>query len=381
MRVAIDGSNIGNGGGLTTIVEVLRAAQPHRQGVSRVIFWGGAKTLEKIQDRPWLEKVHEPMLDRSFPLRRLWRKLLLQNLASQKGCDLLFCPGGSYTGSFRPFVEMRQNMLPFAWLKALRHGISLIPLKLIRAQSPRTPALEAAPGVIYLSGRGAQTICAPRTPEAIIFHGISADFFSAPRPQRRIENCSAADPFRILHVSTLKVLQYQWRVAEAVVRLKREGLPVMLDIVGPAYRPSSKPFQNLLAKADPNGMFIRCPGAIPHSMLSSLYRRSELFVYASGCENIPWALLEAMACGLPIACSNRGPVAEMLKDACLYFDPESSEQIAAAMRELILDRCKRRQCSALAYRYAGSYRWERCADHIFSFLSRFAARGDSSLFR
>ena len=377
MRLGIDGSNIREGGGVTHMVEVLRAAEPHRYDISRVIFWAGAKTLEKIDGRPWLEKVPVPMLDRSLPCRRLWQRSMLKNLARQKGCDLLFCPGGSYTGSFRPFVAMSQNLLPFEWSEARRYGISLMLLKLMMVRKSQASAFRAANSVIYLSEYAARKITSAigsNKPYAIIPHGISGDFFAPPRPQRRIENCSDADPFRILYVSTITVFKHQGCVADALVRLRKEGIPATLDIVGPAYPPTMRRLKRLMGKADPRGMFVRCLGEVPHATLPSVYRRSELFVYASSCENMPNILLEAMASGLPIACSNRGPMPEMLKDAGLYFDPEFPEQIAGALRQLILDRAKRRECSALAYRYAGSFKWERCAHDIFSFLSQSATR-------
>jgi glycosyltransferase involved in cell wall biosynthesis len=124
-----------------------------------------------------------------------------------------------------------------------------------------------------------------------------------------------------------------------------------------------------LDRVDPKGEFIRCVGEVPHLELPAVYRRSDLFVYASSCENMPNILLEAMASGLPIACSNCGPMPEVLEDAGLYFDPESPEQIASAMRELIDDHAQRERSSALAYRYAKQYSWERCARSLFSFLA------------
>ena len=331
------------------------------------------QTLERIQDRPWLEKVHQPLLDRSLPLRRLWQRLLLKNLAQQKGCDLLFCPGGSYTGSFRPFAAMSQNMLPFEWSEARRYGISPMLLRLIMVRSSQVSAFKAANSVIYLSWYAARTIMAAtglNKPYAVIPHGINRNFFAPPRPPRRIDSCSSAHPFRILYVSTITVFKHQMCVVKAVARLRREGIPVTLDLVGPPYRPYMNRLKRLLGEVDPSGMFIRCLGEIPHSMLPTVYRRSELFVFASSCENMPNILLEAMASGLPIACSNRGPMPEMLGEAGLYFDPEFPEQIARAMRELVLDRARRRECSDLAYRRAGQFEWERCARDLFSFLSR-----------
>ena len=45
-------------------------------------------------------------------------------------------------------------------------------------------------------------------------------------------------------------------------------------------------------------------------------------IFASSCESSSCVLIENMASGLPIACSNRGPMPEVLKDGGVYFDPE-----------------------------------------------------------
>ena len=64
-------------------------------------------------------------------------------------------------------------------------------------------------------------------------------------------------------------------------------------------------------------------------------KNSDLFVFASSCENMPNTLLEAMSTGLPIACSFRGPMIEVLKDGGLYFNPEEPSSIEFAISELI----------------------------------------------
>ena len=58
--------------------------------------------------------------------------------------------------------------------------------------------------------------------------------------------------------------------------------------------------------------------------------RSDLFIFASSCENLPITMLEAMASGIPICCSNRGPMPEVLGREGCYFDPEVPASIALA---------------------------------------------------
>lgn len=377
MHIGIDASNIREGGGVTNLVEVLRAAEPERHGISRVTVWSGANTLKQIEARPWLDKIHEPLLDRPLPIRKCWQRFALQKVARRNGCDLLFCPGGSYAGSFRPFVAMSQNMLPFEWSEAQRFGTCFRLLKLAFMRKSQTATFQAASGMIFLSKYAANTIAAKvrlHKPSTIIPHGINGAFLAAPRPQRNIDSYPHAEPFRILYVSTITVFKHQWHVAEAVASLRNQGLPLQLDIVGPAYPPAMERLREVLGRLDPNETFIHCVGEVPHKKLAPLYRQADLFVYASSCENMPNILIEAMASSLPIACSNRGPMPDVLGDAGLYFDPESPEQIAGAIRALVTGPEKRSECAARAYEYAMQYSWERCARETFSFIADIATK-------
>ena len=99
------------------------------------------------------------------------------------------------------------------------------------------------------------------------------------------------------------------------------------------------------------------------------HRRAEVFVYASSCENLPNILIEAMAAGLPIASSSRGPMPEVLGDAGLYFDPEDPAGLALRLRELAESHELRASLAQRAFERAAGYRWDRCAEQTFAFLA------------
>ena len=79
-------------------------------------------------------------------------------------------------------------------------------------------------------------------------------------------------------------------------------------------------------------------------------------------------LIEAMAIGLPIACSDRGPMPEVLRDGGVYFDPEDAESIARAIEALIRDPGLRMSVAKRAKGLSGQYSWARCAAETWSFL-------------
>ena len=113
---------------------------------------------------------------------------------------------------------------------------------------------------------------------------------------------------------------------------------------------------------------MRYHGAIPFNDLHLRYAQADLGLFASSCENMPNILLETMASGLPIACSNRGPMPEVLGAGGVYFDPEQPADIARALRELIASPQLRSELAQVSYRQALQYSWARCAEDTFGFL-------------
>ncbi len=384
MILGIDASSIRAGGGVTHLVNLLRVAEPLAHGFSQVIIWSGQATLSRVEDRPWLVKCHEPMLDRSLPYRIFWQRFRLSKLARMAGCDVLFVPGGSYAGDFCPMVTMSQNLLPFDWRELRRYGWSFTSFRLMFLRWIQSRTFRRAEGLIFLTQYAHDAVMsiikstAGRT--TIIPHGVDDRFASPPREQLPIIQFSVDRPFRILYVSIINMYKHQWHVADAVAQLRGSGLPVELYLVGPAYPPALARLKKTLDRVDPTGEFVRYSGNVPHAELHARYAEANLFLFASSCETFGQILTEAMFAGLPIACSNRSAMPELLGDAGVYFDPENPDDIARALRELIDSSDLRARLAKASFERVQGYSWQRCAGETFGFLAEVAhVHGDKSL--
>lgn len=376
LRVGIDASNIRAGGGVTHLVELLRAAEPEAHGIVQVTVWGGASTIAALPKKSWLTAVHEPLLDKALPFRVWWNATRLSR-AARESCDLLFVPGGRYSGSFRPFVSMSQNLLPFDSVASRLGGAPerIVRMAILRRLQSR--AFSRADGVIFLTETARRIVLEEMHPpvprlSAVIPHGISDSFRRPPRPQSEFASFSLERPFRWLYVSIVDFYKHQPEVARAVAALRAQGAPIAVDFVGPGYGPALKDFHEALRAVDPAGDFLRYLGCVDHSRLPSLYAEANGFIFASSCENLPNILLEAMAAALPIACSNRSVMPEVGGDAVEYFDPRDVTSLSAALDRLMRDRGRRERLASAAATAAAGYSWKRCADDTFRFLSRVA---------
>jgi glycosyltransferase involved in cell wall biosynthesis len=355
---------------------LLGAAEPPAHGVNEVIVWAGERTLAHLPERDWLRPSHQPVLNGHLLQRLFWQRHTLAQLAA-RNCDLLFVPGGNYTGGFRPFVTMSRNLLPFSPVERRRFGLSWIHLRLVLLEHTQSKTFHNANGMIFLT-RSARRCVQARTGTlpgevAIVPHGVSSDFTRRPREQRPLSEYDEKHPFRWLYVSSIDPYKHQWNVVEAVGKLRRRGLPVALDLIGPAGPMREHPLERLesaIDKVDPEHRFVEHQGFVPHEDLAQQYHRADAFVFASSCENMPNTLLEAMSAGLPIASSDYGPMPEILgEDGGLYFDPERVDSIAEAMESLVGDERLRATCAERSYRRAGEFSWDRCAQETFGFLA------------
>lgn len=126
MIIVIDAINLKQGGGLTHLVNILKYTQPVTMGFSKIIVLGCKKTLDEINSRPHIIKIHSRYFESNYIFRAFWLYFKLDRLLKKLGANILFVPGGGIYSSFRPVVTMSRNSLPLEMNEARRYGLSLV---------------------------------------------------------------------------------------------------------------------------------------------------------------------------------------------------------------------------------------------------------------
>ncbi len=106
---------------------------------------------------------------------------------------------------------------------------------------------------------------------------------------------------------------------------------------------------------------IHFTGFVDDEELRRLYGACDLFVYPSFYEGFGLPILEAMACGRAVACSNTSAMPEVADSAALLFDPYSQRDLVFAMRDLLLNPELRHRMERLGVQRAAMFSWTRSA--------------------
>jgi glycosyltransferase involved in cell wall biosynthesis len=103
------------------------------------------------------------------------------------------------------------------------------------------------------------------------------------------------------------------------------------------------------------------PGFVNDDDLLQIYNACDLMVFPSFYEGFGLPILEAMACGRAVACSNTSSMPEVANAAALLFDPGNLAEIVRAMRDVLLDPELRIRMERLGLHRASLFTWERTA--------------------
>ncbi|HEY3350327.1 MAG TPA: glycosyltransferase [Thermoanaerobaculia bacterium] len=106
---------------------------------------------------------------------------------------------------------------------------------------------------------------------------------------------------------------------------------------------------------------IRFTGWLPDAQRDEALAGADLLVLPSLYEGFGLPVLEAMAAGVPVLCSNRASLPEVGGSAAEYFDPENVDEIARKIAALATDSARRERMREAGLRNAARFSWEKTA--------------------
>ena len=219
--------------------------------------------------------------------------------------------------------------------------------------------VRRAPRVVAISkSTAADLVKYWKIPEEKI--SVVYDGFTPPPLQSEVGTLRTA----ILYISRLEHPgKNHVRLIEAYGRLPRElASRHPLVLVGADWNGADA--VHAAAEASPYRDLIQFRGFVSNEEMPRLWGEAAAYVFPSLFEGFGLSLLEAMAAGVPCACSRTSSLGELGEGVAELFDPESVDEIAASLSRLLTSDNTARIAAGRAR--ASSFSWSRCARELLA---------------
>ena len=200
----------------------------------------------------------------------------------------------------------------------------------------------------------------------VVYHGVNTEFKPLNYIKRQEFLLSVSDIYIQKNIHTLIS-------AFSLVREKNPGLK--LKLAGKAIDRGYQAEINEAIYSANLESAVELIGEQTTKKLVHLYQSCALFIFPSTVETFGNPLVEAMACGTPIASSNTAAMPEILGDAATYFDPLDVKDMANTIISILENKNERQRLGALALERAKLFSWQKTASQTASIIKSVASSG------
>lgn len=207
----------------------------------------------------------------------------------------------------------------------------------------------------------------------VVYHGIDHSLFY-PRGDIDMENTDIK-PFAVQR----PYLIYASRISGAAKKhielirgfnefKKKTGLPHRLVLAGSSDKESKTLRQEIAAS--PVACDILLTGFFPHTSLPLLYACAAGCVFPAINEGVGLPVIEAMASGIPVACTRSGALPEIAGSHAVYFDPDSASDTALAIEKILTDNAFREKVCVTGLEWTKRFSWKQTAEETVGILKK-----------
>lgn len=179
----------------------------------------------------------------------------------------------------------------------------------------------------------------------------------------------------ILYVGGISPHKNLQGLLRALARIERSSWYLVLvgDYAKDSFLSCYKEVLDLARNLDLIGR-VRFTGYVDDVDLAVLYNLATMLVLPSFGEGFGLPVVEAMACGLPVAASNRNSLPEIIGDAGLLFDPLSHAELAGAIGRLLSEESLRDELRSKGRERVELFSWKASARKLISIIEEAADR-------
>lgn len=319
------------------------------------------REARESHEGPWHELVPSVTVDVRARRRSEWvrgEQQLLPRLAKRAGVDLVHSLAGTSPawGAFRRVVTVNDliyRIYPEAHFGLRSRGVALlILLAARRSHRVIAPSSNTRDDLVKLLHVPPQKIDV--VPDGV---GTTGAAIPLAEDELRARYDLRTRPI-LLTLSAKRPHKNLPRLLDALALIPRDRRPVL---VLPGYSTPHEGELRQQAAALELEADVRFVGWVSAEEVEGLYRAAACFVFPSLYEGFGLPVLEAMARGVPVACSDRASLAEVAGDAARLFDPENPRAIAETIEELLQDKAEAARLRIAGREQAKRFTWSATA--------------------
>jgi glycosyltransferase involved in cell wall biosynthesis len=203
----------------------------------------------------------------------------------------------------------------------------------------------------------------------VIPHGVNERFRPVPDTERLEVRARYGLPEHfLLTVGTIEPRKNLGMLLDVVKALGEEGKDVKLVVAGKkGWR--SQPFFDQLRSLGLGGQ-VMLTGSIPENDLPALYSAADLFLFPSLYEGFGLPVLEAMACGVPVLCSDQSSLPEVAGDAAVLLPPHDMHAWMQTVKALLSNEALLAELAEKGLRRSQAFTWEKTAQLTWEVYER-----------
>jgi glycosyltransferase involved in cell wall biosynthesis len=200
----------------------------------------------------------------------------------------------------------------------------------------------------------------------VVTHGVDPIFKRIPKPNARklVEKRFNLNRPYLLYVGAIAIHKNVLGLINAFSRVASHEKDIDLVLVGPEETAVVSARERVAEKNLRERVHFLGSIKQEDSALTELYNAAEMLVFPSFYEGWCAPPLEAMACGIPVVCSNIPAVAEVTGDAAIFFDPKDPEAIANEINKVLYNSSLREHMIKTGCAHVGKHTWERSAERL-----------------
>jgi len=200
----------------------------------------------------------------------------------------------------------------------------------------------------------------PPTRVSVVYPGVDPAF-GPPADREADRRALGFDRLTVLHVGHTLPYMNLPGVIGAFHRLVRRGVDARLVKVGDLTA-DLRTLVDRLRLADR----VVTLGRVPFAELPRIYGAADALLYTPLHAGFGLPPLEAMACGTPVVCSDRGSLPEVAGDAALFADPGDEDAMAERLADVLLDASAAASRRAQGFARAARFTWDATVDGVLA---------------